>query len=248
MLLTNIHTKTHPCVVHAPDYQKNPWWPKLLNIYCQEPQSVYANHQDLEIITWNNKPPGPFEKSLELRGLAYHRLGSEIVNWSNYYKLRLNVEAISKMTCKYVMGCDAHDVILMRSPAEIVKRFEAMQVPLVFNCEQYFYPDMPEPVIQGWKTYEQSIGSGRYRFLNAGAWIGEREFCLKFFEEVDKIRVYDLCDCEKYQYLKKDSIGCDQSSLHEAFQRYPQVKLDYECSIFQNIARINEGDLSLTLV
>lgn len=244
MLIQNNHSGQFPIIIHAPDWNKNYWWTKILR--TQIPTTKCDLSNELTIITWNNQSKGQFETSLELRSIPYTCLGSQIVQWSNYYKLSLTLDALKTINTEFVMGCDSHDVIICGSPKRIVEQFRCFTCDLLFNSEKYFYPDFDEPVIQRWKLFEFSVGKGKFRYLNSGAWIGRREFCLEFFTEANKVRVYDLFDCERYQFLRSSSIGCDQSSIHHIFSKFfPKVQLDYDCVIFQNIANINKNDISI---
>jgi hypothetical protein len=238
--------KTYPLVVHAPDWEKNKFWPNLVRLFCKENQVIAS--ADLTIVTWNNLHEGVFEKSLRLKNVPFTLKGSSDVTWSNYNKFKYNIEVAKTCGTKYLMGCDSHDVILTGDPIEIVKRFEQMECKMLFNCEKHFYPNLSEPILQGWKSFQKKVSESKYQFLNAGIWIGETNFCLEFFQRANQIRVYDLFDCEPYEYLKESSIGCDQSSLHHIFSEYyPEVMLDYGCEIFFNISLPEEDELTIEL-
>lgn len=235
---------TFPLVIHAPDWEKNKYWPLLTR--CFEKGSHVQHDSDLTILTWNNLEEGWFERSLKSRGVPFIVKGKDQTKWLNYNKFIYNIEVAESCGTKYLMGCDSHDVLMIGDTYEIVRRFEEMDCKLLFNCEKNFYPNFNEPVLQGWKRYEDQVSQSHYKFLNAGAWIGETSFCIDFFRRADQIRVYNLFDCEPYEYLKQSSIGCDQSSLHHVFPEfYPEVMLDYGCCIFLNISLPHEDELSI---
>lgn len=176
-------------------------------------------------------------------------MGSDIKAWSNYYKFDLNLKAIEECQTPYIMGCDSHDVVLIREPSNIVDVFENKGCDLMFNAECLFYPSfVHEPVIGGWRAFQRNLTTSKFAFLNAGVWIGKTEFCKEFFSRAQSIKIYDLMDCEPYEFLRRSSIGCDQSSLHCLFREFhPRVQLDYNTEAFFNIANIDPQDITLNI-
>lgn len=225
--------------IHAPDLEKNPHWPKLLRYYLSMPKSKVEQSGHVQLITWNNRDEGPLERC----GYPLLVYGREVVAWNNYLKFAFNIQACRETRAKYVMGCDAHDVILLSSPDEILERFLSFNCKLLFNAERYFYPNVPEPIAQEWRQFEEQHYSG-FPYLNAGIWIGERDFVLDFFSACDKVRVHDLFDCSNYRALRSDFIGCDQSSIHATFPKFwPDIQIDSQAELFLNIANLDADSL-----
>lgn len=235
---------TSPQLIHAPDCSKNPYWDKLCRVFLNRTKTVHNCH-DLTVLTWNNRKKGAFERSLEIKGIPHIITGQNDNPWSNYNKFKYNIQIARECGTKYLMGCDSHDVLFIGDPCEVVDRFSRMDCRLLFNCEKFFYPNFPEPTLQRWRSFEMSVGQRPYQFLNAGMWIGETDFCQEFFQHADAVRVYDLFDCEPYEFLRKSSIGCDQSSLHHIFPHFhPRVSLDYRCEVFLNISNARKDELT----
>lgn len=231
---------TKPSLVHMPDSEKNPYWNYFTMHSCNKKKQIDLS-SDITIITWNNLDKGCFEKSLESHGVPYVLKGTKDHIWSNYNKFKYNIELAKKCGTKYMMGCDSHDVFFIGDICRVVEEFKKTNCKMLFNSEKFFYPNFQEGVLQKCKKFQEDIGCGRYVYLNAGVWIGETKFCLDFFNRANEIRVYDLFDCSSYEFLKRSSIGCDQSSLHYIFPEfYPDVKLDYNCDIVVN-ASISDG-------
>ena len=135
------------------------------------------------------------------------------------------------------MGLDSHDLIVFGDPNLCLERLLKMDCDLVFNAELNFFPDYPISYFRDCKQFEQSLNEGIFCYLNAGAWIGRRDFCLKFFSECDTIKLWQMFDCRNYNLLFSD----DQSVVHGMYKKYyPKVKLDYRCEIFQNIAKVTD--------
>lgn len=244
--LKNTTHGTYPCVFHAPDWQKNFWWKRLQSLSCQH-DFRGQTCPDLTIMTWNNLDKGAFEVSLEAQDIPYICKGKDAKEWSHYLKPIYNLEVLKSVTTPYVMACDSHDVILLRSPKTIVDLFLSKKCKMLFNSEVRFYPDIDEPLFQGWRQYYEKICDTRYRYLNSGMWIAERKFGIEFFNEVKNYKVHELTNCEKHLNLNEASFGSDQCSTHHVFpQFYPYAKLDYKCEIFQNAANVGlDEDLRL---
>ena len=243
MRISSCKFATCPCVIHAPN-QTWDVWKKIHKMFFNYSHKNLATSDDLTIITWNNLNKGCFEKSMDLQGVSYQVLGSDIKEWNNYLKFDFNVEIADNCKTEFLMGCDSHDVIMLGSPKEIVSKFKTFNCDLLFNSEKFFYPNYDEKILQRWKRFEVSVAQTELCFLNSGAWIGKTDFCKKFFSECQKIRVHDLFDCEPYPALRKSYIGCDQSSVHHVWpQFYPRVQLDYKCEIFINVANLPPKDV-----
>jgi hypothetical protein len=224
--------------IHAPDLERNSHWPKLLRYYLSREARKAAKRSQIELITWNNLGDGPLEQCCARNDYSLVVYGKEVTAWSNYLKFTFNIQACRETKAQYVMGCDAHDVILLSSPEDILEGFLQFNCKMLFNAERYFYPNIPEPVVQEWKQYEEQRYGG-FPYLNAGVWIGETEFVKEFFSECNKVRVHDLFDCSNYRALRKDFIGCDQSSIHATFPKFwPDVQLDSQADLFLNIANL----------
>lgn len=198
----------------------------------------------LSIITWNNLEKGVLERSLEAKKIPYILKGSDIKEWNNLKKFRLNLEAILASDSEYFMGMDSHDVIFVGSPSDALSRFLSLDCDLLFNGEIKFYPDLPIDYYQSNKRFQENLGLGKaFRYLNSGAWIGKRDFCLEFFKECSEIRVWDIFDCSDHAKL----YNCDQSVAHDVFRRYsPRVKIDWSCSVFCNMAHFGAKDISFS--
>jgi len=202
------------------------------------------NH-NLALITWNNLGEGIFEQSVFKHGLSCAILGKKIHNWSNYFKFDLTVNYLKNLNVDYVVGCDSHDALLLNDPNDMLNKFVALDCEMLFNGERRFYPDVGD-ITSLWKENEYKRFGGRYPFLNAGAWIAKRDFAINFFSECNKVRIYDLMNCERYAFLKKDSIGCDQSSIHATLAKFPEVRVDSNSVVFQNTAHVESDELHFT--
>jgi hypothetical protein len=240
LIKNNITNNIVRGIVHCPDFQINPIWKNLKKIKFQN----FKPCKDFKIITWNNYiNDGIFENSC--KGLKIEVYGKEIKKWSNYLKFKFNLSACESDDCKYIMGCDSHDAILISEPELILNKFLDSNCKLLFNSEIKFFPDIDEPNVKKWKEFQNKLSKSPFRFLNSGVWVGEKEFVFEFFKDCLNTKINDLYDNEKYKFSNKESIGCDQSIIHSKFEKYyPDIKLDYNSSSFLNIANLNKNNAS----
>jgi hypothetical protein len=80
--------------------------------------------------------------------------------------------------------------------------------------------------------FEKKLNIKNYKdcYLNAGAWVGETEFCKKFFQKCENIFENNNFDKEKEIYWKIS----DQAYVRKAFMCFPDlIKLDYTNKIFK---------------
>ena len=159
MIKNNITNNFLNGVIHVPDYEKNIYWDKIKKLTKSNTKSNTKYISDeLEIITWNNIPEKDyFEKSCKNKGIEIKNYGKEIKNWSNYFKFELNLKAAYETKCKYIMGCDSHDALLIGDPNFILKKFLEKKCFMIFNSEKKFFPDIPEINPQKWKNFQREL-------------------------------------------------------------------------------------------
>lgn len=110
----------------------------------------------------------------------------------------------------------------------------------MFGAEQRFWPDLPD--MQLCKSYEESVAETKYMYLNSGMWVGTRECCIEFFSKAQEFRKKPpFSDDPEFN---KMLIKSDQTCFHFLFPKcHDFVKLDYRCSLFQNLSYIDPQDL-----
>lgn len=235
-LIKNNITYTYPPIIHSPN-EESLLWKQII----KKRQSGNVDDSRINLITWNNLEEGILEKSL--CGIKHYVLGKDIIVWNNFNKFTLNINFLNKTQASYVMGLDSHDVIFNGNLSSIINDFENMDCDLLFNAEIKFYPNYPLEYFQYCKHFQERAADTQFCYLNSGAWIGRRDFCLEFFTKCyEEHRLWEKMDCLEYPKL----FNCDQSVVHGVFQHfYPQVKLDTHCKIFQNIAHLTDLEISL---
>lgn len=227
-------------VIHSPN-NKHPTWVNLIKTINTRTKPAQLTDK-LTIITWNNLEEGIAEKSMKRLKVPFNTYGKGVIQWNNLMKFAYNINSCEEITTPYIMGIDSRDVFVLSSPVEIIETFEKMSCELIFNGESKFYPDFPPAYYQNCKSFQSKIANSKYCYLNSGSWIGKKEFCKEFFNECLKVKVWEIFDCSQWPKLH----NCDQSVVHSQFTKYyPKTQIDYNCSIFQNLANSYQSEFAV---
>ena len=228
MKLRNVLYDTHPLVVHAHGpHQMKPQWPEIHDAFFATPARRLGPVPDLTVVTCNNghAAMGLLERSLAHLGVPFLVGGGGVDPWVNSRdKPRAILELLARVETPYVLYADSRDAILVDDPGIALTRLrEAFDCRLLFGADRINWPH-----VKAFKAFEESIeGSdnvGKFRYLNGGAWLGERDFCREFFQQaLETPPVPEASESE-------------QGILKKLFpQYYPDVQLDYRCAIIQNL-------------
>ena len=238
-ILNNLYN-TRPKIVHAPGRKMyNKAWVDIIDCYFN---SIYnhRDYDDLDIITWSSrtvsydddqshKIPMIFADSANKCDLKIKLLICD--NWlSNRIKIPHTIDYLNKSKSKYVLGCDCHDSILLDSDIDfnVLNYYECK---MLFNAETKFWPTEFHEM----QLKQKRLASGKFRYLNGGAWFGEKETCLEFFNLAHKISN----NYKEFPYS-------EQVCLHQPYiDLYPVVKVDYLCKMFQVTNRLDSNDITI---
>lgn len=139
--------------------------------------------------------------------------------WQHREKIRMVDIAIKNITTKYVLVLDGIDVLLSKNIDSIVNKFELLDCKLLYNSCVYSHPlsfDYESDSVEG---------VGIFNKLNSGAFIGETAFIADFYK--DLMTIYDDVN-----------IPCpdtDGIRIGLKYKNYPEIKVDYNCDIFQTL-------------
>lgn len=185
-------------------------------------------NEDLAIITWTDaEDKNVFELILNAYNIPYHNLVNKGQKYQSMLKITNTLEFLKTTTAKYIFGCDAKDVFILKHPNDILDTFLAKfpNHKMLINGE---LNDAPQFIT----TFEHESfkhHNSPYRFVNSGAYIAEKEFLIKF-----------LTRCLEY-YIPIVRTGItshmqDQACFKVTYPEfYPDATLDYNCEIFQTL-------------
>lgn len=232
MLVKSRKTETYPLIIHAAGtaYKKSLLWEVILHAWKKTKVKKVKKDcwKQLTVITFNSKAEKSIlEKSLDRLGAKYRVLGRNIKKWDHFKKISLVSQELPAIDTPYLMVLDGYDLLMLRDPLEAVDKFKKMKCEILFNGDKFFnfrfrHTDFWH---KDWKNFYEKIGSGEWKYLNAGGCIAKTEFYRKFIEKVLK---------EKVNSPVQDD---DQFHIYPVFKElYPQTLLDYKNEIFFNIS------------
>lgn len=226
MRVTNILFDTTPALIHAHGHHDyKPLWPPIRDAFFNAPRRSLTVRPDLTIVTCNNGGPamGLFERSLDHLGLTCTVAGRGVDGWINSRdKPSAIAAALASVDTAFTLYADSRDAILVDDPNLLPERFGA------FDCEMVFSADrMNWPPRRAFELYENALAAGEagdFRYLNGGLWIGRTDFCRRFFSEVLTTQPVE------------EAVDSEQGLLKQLLPRHSdKVRLDYRCTMFQNI-------------
>jgi len=169
--------------------------------------------------------------------------------WSNTLRLRPYIKHLKSEKCKskeYVIFLDTDDAFIHESPDKILKTFlDDFDCDLLFNATRWPRGYANTPASQFNKKWAEQKHKGWY--LNAGAYIGKKDFIIDVFEEVLKYVTDEDLPAKKWYWYESNSskitkkmeksfpLGCgsDQAILrHIEKLFYPRLLIDTERKIF----------------
>ena len=209
-----------------------------------ELNGAFKAHRDLTFVTAHNyAEPSLFEQSLSYVGL---RECCEVlqpaagVTWRNTLKIELILKYLNSGRCKtkFVMYCDARDVVLRGGPEKILEVFRGYECDLLFMSTHFLGGYMCMPEVKEWAD---NIYPGRY--LNSGIFIGQPDFIWEVMTDATKYLVDNPITKQEYIDLgsgERDTRLCarlpdyprglsqDQHILRYLHPKYfPRMKIDY---------------------
>ena len=98
-------------------------------------------------------------------------------------KLGWTIDALHEMDHEFIMGCDDYDVLLMSPPESLTTR---LGDGMIFASESNPWPKLN--ILKEYREFErESLSISRYVYLNAGVWMGKREFLIEFFQRCAEV-------------------------------------------------------------
>lgn len=213
-MIVNLIYGTEPLILHTPCLQcgGEPLWDNIpLTKSCELPE-------DLTIVTWSNRRRGSLlESQLNSLNIPHIVLARKKRPWkSNRVKIKTFCEV--EIPTKYVLGLDADDVKIVCNLKPILERFEKHQCKILYAATSAFVPYDKDEFSN--KFLEQFRAMPPFRYLNAGAFIGETQYAQEAYSTLD---LNDPKFSTSEQYLVR-------KLYHE---RYPEIKVDEKSDIFQ---------------
>lgn len=135
-------------------------------------------------------------------------------------KITFYTEAVKKLGSKYVMFLDAADVIALAGPDEVIETYKELDHPWVYAAERNIWPR------GSFKPDDYPPSESRYRYLNSGAYIGDREYIIEIYR-----------DWTNNWTANYDAFWSEQFWVAQNYMRdQDSIRLDTGCKLFQCMA------------
>lgn len=141
------------------------------------------------------------------------------------------IELLERRTEKIIMAVDCADVLFLTDAEEILTKFESLNTELIYSTERECWPN----IARTWEIL--NAFDGYSKCLNAGGWIGHREYAIHCLKEA--IRLYRHNPPDK----SYDIDGMQAWMANVIAYGGPNVGLDRNCVIFQTTSGISLDDL-----
>lgn len=234
MRFKNLQFGTEPVVLHANGGVGMPVLERALAKLLREPARPRRRGAAVTVLTYNNSGADtPVERSLRHLGVPVRVLGRGIPasRWRNPAKIALTLKELDAVRTPFVMTVDSFDAVVLEDPSVAVERFErGFDCELLYSAEKKSYPDDPALT-----RFEKALPEARgtpFKFLNAGAMIGRTGYLKKALARLT--REIDVMEFASEQLLIR--------WLYQ--RRYPEIKIDARCRIFQTLCRCSARDFS----
>jgi hypothetical protein len=160
-------------------------------------------------------------------------------------KIQLTCDALKNISTKYVMGVDSFDAIIINNPEKTIPILQKSDHKLIFNATSSVNCSLREHIDE----FERIYPNEYYCYLNAGAWVGETEFCKKFFSTAQIVHQSFHKVLKEHHIKTKRRKWCKFENLwatnlanseeirikHTFFKMCPGTGIDTHCEIFQNL-------------
>ena len=216
MEVINKITNTNPLIVHAAGFSHHTKEWKELCDKAVDTKVELAN--DVTIISFFfGNAKFPLKQQLENSNIEYVNASENklIPFWQNRMKIKFIDETIKSINTKYVLILDGIDILMADNCTDIVERFKEFNCKILYNATKNCYPEHITKDIENSHT--------EWKYLNAGALIGETEYVAKFYNDI-------MID---YDNVSMPLPQSEQGRIRDKWKNYSYIKCDYGCKIFQ---------------
>ncbi len=204
---------------------------------------------DLTIATFfNGRQQSLFEKSASFFGYDFYLVGRDVTNFSWKERwVRYKEDLLPQIQTKYVLCCDATDVIICRDLQSMLKDFELYfaNIKMLFNAEGNRWPSKTN--IAAFEFEKSVYQSTVWQYLNAGIYLADVEFLKEHIDEVIDFKCNRriMGDCLQnllniVRYLIKGNYDDQESAHNFHLNNYPKVQIDSGCQLFQVTTFLDE--------
>lgn len=223
MIIKNETLNTYPLFAHAQGHvHETDKWKQIVDSLPKVKKKTIPS--DVTIVTFiaidDNKMS--LKKQLDNSKIKFINLANpDLMFWKNTMKIKY-LSVMENINTPYVLCLDGLDVLLSEDQSSLIDRFKSFNCKLLYNASKLNYPPVCEDI---------ENTSTSFKYLNAGAFIGEVDFVKDFYKF--------LFETEMYREYK-DYMLSEQIRVRYGRKRYrymSDIKVDTECEIFQTLNR-----------
>lgn len=234
MKLVNTITNTEPLILHA--YGASHFGKGWDDLCIEAMSNIVSIPEDVTVISFFfGDKRFALKEQLSISNIPVidATKGVELFTWQDRFKIKMIADCIKNVTTKYVLILDGVDVLLGSDINKIVEKFNSLDCKLLYNACAISHP-------LSQNRYElEDTSLGVFNKLNTGAFIGETKFVELFYN--DLMTIYDDVNMPVPQ--------TDGIRVGLKYKNYPEIKIDYNCDIFQTLLQVdfdlNDGILTV---
>lgn len=125
---------------------------------------------------------------------------------NNAFKLRLLVDYLNNPSLDpedLILVVDAYDVVITRSPDQLISRFKELGSDIVFSAEANYYFREKDLELYYWIYYPRN-GSSVFHFLNSGSFMGSVKSLKSLLNTVSQVYAIDFTDDQQLAEIRSD--------------------------------------------
>lgn len=166
----------------------------------------------------------PLEDSLIKHGYYYDLFLYGFIFGEQYRVIKTFVDEY-KGDATHILYTDMFDSIALAPPSEVISKFKDLDCKMLIGVEKACFPNDERDKYHRIENYPESPTAWKY--INGGGCIFE----IEYFKEL----------CNQHPFNNERMM--DPDWLAELYLSHPdQIKLDYQCEIFQCLAHSNQDE------
>ena len=223
MKIINLTTNTEPLFLHAQgsSHFTKEWFNIVSDVIPKQKNPIiFPDRDDITLLTFiHGHMPTSLDRQLRKGGIAFIDLAKHYEHegsWVNTNKIKYMNKFLAEVKTKYVLCLDAIDVLLCNDMSPMIERFLALNCDVLYGASVNSHPSYLK-IVEDPKS--------KWKYLNCGTLLGKTEPLKEF---------YGVLNIEAAKNKRK-TVNNEQAVIRPIKAKFPNVKADSNCDIFQTI-------------
>jgi len=219
----NIKMNTYPCFIHFSDK-----W-RYVNMLDTISSSIHKLHTFT--LTTDLDKTKYLEKTSEIFKVPVKYIYCE--KWNGQHEKIFELKKAIKdiPNDDIVLFVDAYDVLINGSINEAIHKFKEYECDILFGAELNCYPSFCKLI------HDKVPCFSKYRYLNSGMFMGYKKNIIEIINWKPENEILEICN--------KGTDQCYYMMYYIENYMKVNIKLDYKCSIFQNMFKVSYTDFCI---